>query len=553
MASFGSTERVVPESAPRKPNINRERFQQILEIPVSQKYLWQREKQRKILLSIQKAERMSREEEKKRLGIYELALGIATVKKSDSDVLNDEQKAAVLDVIKSTANNENEQRAMRETFFGSYKDQAVFISLYHSWKEDWESNEQLRAKMTFKDYARLKGIEYIREYAKQVRKTRADLFYNANRDITGMTPDQIKQEQDKLRKALDLFFQANSYLLAELNSLEAQDQQVKRKALLKDFMVVMAQNGFDKIDQAQIESLFEQFVGDFEHEYASLQEFEATYEEMLEAAELGLSPEEWEKRRKDALKKNATGELQEYLRQQIAPVYVGQNEAVSVAYDSIGDVANACGVHFERAGSSADTYVIKAPAVADNSFAPLLQIVFDPPDSRQIKDAKFLIQQPWQDEDSSGMVLNVGGKPAVAYGPQDVIRGVNVAILDHIMNKKINIVLPENAKQGTNRLIRENLMVHFAERLLSNFRVGDRSIREDEIATYQRFMEVVLRNDPDKDFNSLQKRVQKAWEMLDNNAVLPVLQEIFSKPGATVMTLSALNKEIEVRREGKKS
>jgi hypothetical protein len=549
-----SGENIVPFTDHERIRIRQDRFKNIFETSISPLYLAQRKKQRETMKSIRSAEILSRRHETEQLTSYEQQLGISTRKNEIKTNLlfDDESLLNMIKTLKDTPRNENDQQAMRETYYGSYKDQEIFVSLVENCKQEWEADPVLQ-KMSFKEYVHAKGIEYIRQNGDKIRKARAQIFMEENRGMEGLSDDQRKQEQDKLTQSLDAFFKENEGAMAGLNSLDDAQKSIQRKMLVAKFTAMMAQNGFEKTDQAQIEMLFDMYVGDFEHEFATLQEFEATYETMVDNAALGLTPEEWEKRRQEALKKNAKGELQEYLQQQTGLVFTGISES-SPVYSSLREVENACGVHFEPAGAP-DTYRIKAPAVADNAFAPLMRIVYDPPDSRTIENARFFIQQPWQDEDARNMgapISGAEGVPTMAYEPKEAVAGVNTAILDWIMNKKINLSLPENAKQGTNRIVRGDLMVHMAERLLTPFKVGERPIREDEAKTFQRFMEVVLRDDSAKEYDSLQSRSRKAWTMIDRDADLPYLKEIFSTPGAKVRTLSELEQEIGLRRGGRK-
>jgi len=550
MGKPGSSERVVPVLGLEQPHIGQDRFKEFFEEPVSPEFRKKRDAQMDRIRTIKKREYASRSVEKRQIRTYEIALGISTVKRTETiSILSDDQKQELRTAIMESGQSAVEQDAIREYFMRSLKEQDKFISLHDTWHKEWEDDKDPE-KPDFKEFARKKGLEYIKEYAKQMRMQRADVFFDENRDKEGLTNEQLEVERKNFSEVLDMYFQANGVALAELNSLDDKVQAQQRKVLLDSFIKRMNENGFEKIDKAKLEALFDLFVGDFEYEYAAYEEYEATYGDLVDMVGLKLTPKEWEDRRQKALNKNARGELKEYLQQQTTTVHTGTHEAPHSTYGSIGEVANACKVHFEYIGP--DTYRINAPAVADNSFSPLMHIVYDPPPaSRTMEHASFAIQQPWQDEDAKGKGETVNGVTSITYRPEEAIRGVNIAILDHVMNKRINADVPENAKQGTNRLIREDLMVHFAERILTPFRVGDRPLKEEELNTYQRFMEVVLRDDADTELNSLQKRVKKTWEMVDRDGDLPFLQEIFSKEGGKVRTLSKLEEEIALRRGGK--
>jgi hypothetical protein len=552
MGKPGSSERVVPVQGHEQPYIGQDRFKEFFEAPVSPEYRRKRDVQMDRIRTIKKREHASRKLDESLIRTYERVLGISKVKRDETVyVLSEEQKQELKTAITESGESKVEQDAIREYFMRSLKEQERFVSLHDKWHKEWEADKDPE-KPDFKEFARKKGLEYIKEYAREMRNQRLDVFFDENKDKEGMADEQVEVERKKFREALDMYFQANGVALAGLKSLDDKDQADQKKVLLDAFIKRMTENGFEKIEKAKLEALFNQFVGDFEYEYASYEEYEATYADMVDMVGLNLTPEEWEARRQKALKKNAQGELKEYLQQQAMPVYAGTYEAAPAVFGSIREVENACGVHFDPVSGTPDTYRITAPAVTDRAFAPIMKIVYDPPEKRTMENAVFLIQQRWQDEDARNTSEVINGIPTVPYKPKDAVRGVTLAILNHVINKKINAALPENAKQGTNRLIREDMMVHLAERLLVPFRVGDRPIREDEVNMFQRFMEVVLRDDPNTENRSLQARTKNAMDMVDRDGDLAYLQEIFSSPGSTVRTLSKLEGEIALMRGGQK-
>jgi|GEM_PF-4971078 len=546
MGQPGEIKKAVPSEVHQSAHIRQNRFKELIETPISVEFQKKNENQKKWMGSIQKAEKASREVEKRQIGTYELLLGIRSVKRTESpQLLSEEQRNIIRTAILESGQNDGEQRAIRESFMGSLKDQEVFVAQHDKWKSEWEKDKNPK-KSEFNEFARLKGLEFIKEYAKQTRIQRADAFFDENRDKAGLSEQQIQLDKEKFFKALDLYFQANGVAMAELNSLDEKEKGVQRKLLMEKFVQVMRANGFEKTDKAKLDLIFDSFVSDFEYEYATYEEYGATYDELVDMAGLNLTPEEWNERRQKALKKNAKGELHEYLQQQPASVYSGNYEATAPVYGSIKEVENACGVHFEPSGKP-NEYTIKAPAVVDNTFAPRLSVIFDPPDSKDMKNVRFVFEQRWQDEEGPGKGKPIGGaegRPTKVYRPEDMVKAVNVALFDHVLNSKISISLPENAKQGTNRLIPDEKMVRFAERILSPFRVGDRPVREDELKVFQRFMEVILRDDKSADYNALQKRVEKLDRIISQDAMLPYLQGIFSKDGGKVKTLGGLVDEL---------
>lgn len=539
------------ENVAVQPNMSADRFKSFLNIPISPEWLAKRERTHARMVQINKAEAQAKIIEAPQLKTMELALGIKEPVKDETPVLlSTEQEQTVKEAFDNLGEGEAEQKAMFETFMGSTKDQKVFVGLYEKWDAEYKGNPDLQKKNSFSEYAKEKGIEYIRQYRKQLLKERANRFLDKNFDKADLTDEQIEEKRDKFRKSLDLYVQANYGDLSELNSLPEEERAAHRQILMAKFKVVMAENGFAAADKAEIESIFDFMVGLLEYEVFAVKEYEYTYEEMLLMAVENLTPEEWEARLKKALNKNAA-ELKETPKQQAQPVYgySGTAEAgFGGSYERWQDVAKACMVHFEPVDqkNQPDLYKVKFTAFKDATFTPYLRMVYDPPESRDMKHLRFELEEEWADPESPNKGKPFGAKLSRVFRPEEMLKGVNSLILDYVINKKLNV--RTTSSESANDVLKDTVMVHFANRLLYPNGIKDKALTEENIGKFERMMKVVLKDNPENpEYDTLLKRVDRMANLLERDDLLGYLQNIFKEDAGGIWNMEGLIKEINRR------
>jgi hypothetical protein len=324
---------------------------------------------------------------------------------------------------------------------------------------------------------------------------------------------------------------------------------VEQKALLAKFRLVLKTNGFEEVKDSDVQELFDALAGDLEFEVLAVQEYEATYEEMIDMAGQNLSDEEWKERRQKALKKNAKGEIQEYMKQQDQPTYAyvpNDVGPIRPSYETVNDVAHASGVNLHPVeGKGSDVYYVDFPTIKDKEFMPMLKIVY-PAGSKNVKDAVFVIETPYADKDSA-KASPIDRQPTQQFKADSVPRAVNTLILDYLLNRGVRTVVPGKGEVGVNDIIDDHTMVHFAERLFG-FQLNEKPILDPQINLYKAFLRVLLRDDQS---SSLQDRVKKVRTIIDSDDMVVYFRESLMARGSSALTLDAVIEDAKMRREGK--
>jgi len=503
-----------------------------------------RQKQQKIF-KIHLAEGESRRVEEKTMAAMLVPLGFGKTEAPPQVEAWDEKEAEAFIASLDASDIDNKQE-LRETVMGSIKAQEFFKLHYQKWVEQYRGDSKLQGTMTEGEFVKQQGILLIKQSRRLLIKKRTQDFFKQNGKTEGLDAAKLDEKRDKLYKAVDLFIQANREKIISFSALPP----AKQKALLDKFGQVLSAAGFDKVDKSKIQELFDLIAGDLEYEALVVQDYEATYQTMIDMAGLNLTDEEWEKRRQDALKKNAHGELQEYMQQQAQPKYAFPvTEAVSTgtSYTRLSEVADAGGVHFAKAPGNLgkDVYAVefsRFPMV--KGFSPLLRIVY-PKNSKNINDALFYIEDEFADKDSAKgeAIVKV---PTRAYKVSEVPLAMNKLILDWCLNRGVNIRKPEQTEVGINDIVSDAQMTHMAERLFG-FPLKEKPIMDEQFSIYMSFLKVLLRDDKK---TSLSERVRGIMPILDDDGLVAYMRESLKTKGSSTKTLTALVEEARMRSQG---
>jgi hypothetical protein len=445
---------------------------------------------------------------------------------------------------------DTDAKDLDEAFMGSLKNQENYKAHYQRWEIEYQQKSQKDSKFaektTFDDYIRECGIAFIKANARLIMRKGSQDFYDSN--IPKNENGSVKESQEKrykFSKAVDVFVDANNIDLTGYSGLTPEE----RDALLQKFTVVLTAQGFDKLTKPQIVKFLEELAGHMEYQYLAILEYEGTCKEMSAMAKLDLTPEQWEERRQRALKKNAIYELQETLQQPKVPVYAPAGpEKPTSSFVSVQEVANTSGVHLTpEPGKGKNVYSVDFPVLKDSKFRPLVRIVY-PKGVTDINKAKFLIEEFGADPDAHlakpiGEDRKDGTKE---YKPADVLLAMNRLILNYVLKKRLNLVIPANTKETPDTVFRNDMRVHFAERLLG-FQLTDKRLLETNVTDYEKFLVVLMRADGK---TSLDDRVKQAGVVLDEDGLLPYVRDALKAEGSTAKTFGTIVEEAKLLRAG---
>jgi hypothetical protein len=341
----------------------------------------------------------------------------------------------------------------------------------------------------------------------------------------------------------------NREKLTAYYSLEPAEQN----KLFVAFRAVLVAAGL-KVTEAEAKKFFEELIGHIEYEYLAISDYESTSDDMSDVAEMNLSDDEWNAVRKKALEKNAKGELKEYLQQQKsptpdfgAPTPAPSDTLTESSYKSVTDVAHSSGVNLRAAPEKGNNvFYLDFPTIKDKKFAPLLKVVF-PAGVTDINKARFYIEQPWADKDAQ-KAQPIDKATTLSYSAQEVPLAVNMMILDYLLNKGIPLKTSPTESIGPNDMLRDQDMIHMAERLFG-FKLSEKRMLDEQFTLFKHFLTVLLRDDQK---SSLQERIKQARLAVDNDALVPYVRKALKSEGSVVKTLDELIDEAKLDQQGKK-
>jgi hypothetical protein len=529
-----------------KPRISRENLERFFRRP-TREALQKRRKIQEQYLRIRQEEAADRKKEEPLLATMEVELGMRQSNKPvENDVLDDKERDALSAAIEGAGESDPDE--LRETFIYSLKGQNVFREQYAIWQEQYLANHSFQARMTLEDFVRERGIRFIKANRKLIVRSRTKGFMDVAGKGKYQSVEERRDASAKVYREMDMFIQANYDQLASFSSLDAQAQ----KRLFGRFRVrienAAKQNGIDHLSPGQVEEFFKLLTGDLEYETIALQDYDCTYGVMMRSAGEEVGEEEWENMRRQALEKNAKGELKEYLQQQAQPLYTGpvvKNAAPEYSFSSVNDVAHASGVNLRPADpKEKDLYYIDFPTIKDEKYPFMMKVVY-PKGSTDVNDARFVIQEPWSDKDAPEKGAPLHGKITRTFKPSEVPRAINALILDYVLNRGIVMTDQVNGEPGVNGIIEDDRMVFMAEKLFG-FSLDEKRVLEPQINIFKRFLTVLLRDDQ----TALETRVKKITVKLNEDAFLPYFREVLMAPGSAAKTLDDVIEEAELRREG---
>jgi len=541
------------EAAPIQPKVSQERVHEFMDFKPTGKTLEKMKKIHDRTQKIHKIEDASRKAEAKTLQTMEIALGLVSPNDS-AVVLSDEEKENVeasFDELKKEGTNETDLEAVHDATMGSLRVQKIYKMHYDEWKKEYEAKAQkdpsFALKKTMHEYLKDQGVLFIKAQGKELVRKSSEDFYKQK---SGKEEKKItKEELKKFDEKIDDYVKINREKLTAYYSLDPKDQKI----LFETFKGVLVSADL-KVSEADAKKFFEELIGHIEYEYLAISDYESTADDMCDAAELNLSEEQWQAMRQNALKKNAKGELKEYIQQQQVPVYAFNGPIAApdmgglspTEYQSVNEVAHSSGVNLRAAPEKGDNvFYLDFPTIKDKKFAPLLKVVF-PKGVTDINKAQFYIEQPWADKDAD-KVKPIDREATLSYSAKEVPLAINMAILDYLLNKDIPVKKSPTETEGPNDMLKDKEMVHMAERLFG-FKLSERRMLDEQVVLFKHFLTVLLRDNG----QALQERIKKAKLALDNDALLPYLRKALKPEGSITKTLDELIDEAKLDQQGKK-
>lgn len=536
-----------------QPKVSLDRVQEFMVFKPSSKTLEKMKQIHDRSKKMKRVEEASRKAEERTLETMEIALGLRPPTEEAKGLSDEEQQTVEesFDELKKEGSNETDIEAVRDATMGSLRVQKFYKQHYEQWKLQYEKlcdkDPGFALKKTMHEYLKEQGIQFIKASGKElIHKSNQDFYkQKSGKDKSKVTKEELKQFDQKI----DTYVKINREKLTAYYSLEP----VEQNKLFAAFRGVLLSADV-KVTEAEAKKFFEELVGHIEYEYLAISDYESTSDDMCDAAEMNYSDEEWEQVRQKALKKNAKGELQEYMQQQKSPLPDFSAPAGSPdgslsesAYKSVTDVAHSSGVNLKAAPEKGNNvYYLDFPTIKDKRFVPLLKVVF-PPGVTDVNKARFYIEQPWADKDAQ-KAQPIDKQPTLSYSAQEVPLAVNMMILDYLLNKGIPLKSSPTEALGPNDMLRDDDMIHMAERLFG-FKLNEKRMLDEHVSLYKHFLTVLLRDDQK---TSLQERIKKARLAVDNDGLIPYLRKALKSEGSVVKTLDELIDEAKLDQQGKK-
>lgn len=541
------------EKVAAQPKVSLDRVQEFMVFRPSGKTLEKMKQIHDRTKKMRRVEEASRKAEERTLATMEIALGLRAPDEGAKGLSDEEQQTVeeTFDEMKKEGSNETDLEAVREATMGSLRVQKFYKIHYDKWKVEYQKicdkDPGFALRMTMHEYLKEKGIQFIKASGKElIRKSNED-FYKQKSGKDKVTETELKDFNQKISS----YVKINREKLTAYYSLEPAEQ----KKLYAAFSGVLVAAGL-KVTDAESKKFFEELIGHIEYEYLAISDYESTSDDMCDAAELNLSEEQWQMMRQKALEKNAKGELQEYLQQQKAPLpdfgaagaLPDYNALSESSYKSVTDVAHSSGVNLRPApGKGNNVFYLDFPTIKDKKFAPLLKVVF-PPGVTDINKARFYIEQPWADKDAESKAQPIDKQTTISYSAAEVPLAINMMILDYLLNKGIPLKSSPTESIGPNDMLKDQDMIHMAERLFG-FKLSERRMLDEQFTLFKHFLTVLLRDDQK---SSLQERIKKARVAIDNDGLIPFIRKALKSEGSVVKTLDELIAEAKLDQQGKK-
>lgn len=494
-----------------------------------------------------------KKEEEQVLHFLENSLGIKHEPSvEDEQVLNEKESDALLASIKEMGDDKPEE--VMETFMSSLKNQKIFKEQFKIWEEQYSKNPDLRAKMSLEDFVRESGVRFIKENRKLILRSQSDSFVGKISKEKGMNGRQEKDLCVAVYRDIDMFIQSNFDQISSYGTLDSKSQ----KKLLSKFKMRVGgsaeRNGISIKDYKEVENLFKLLVEDLAYEAVAINQYNNSVGTMIDNVDLDLTDDEWEEEIQSALEENAKGELKEYLQKQQDNKMGANNpsaniprvsSAPEIRFSSVNDVAHKAGVNLREDAKEKGLYYIDSPLIKGEKLPFKLRILY-PKGSTDINDARFVVQDPWLDKDSSRKGYEIDGIPTKVFRAGKVAIAINTLVLDYTLNKGLITESAAAGERGINDIIDDRTMSFMAGRLFG-FKLNERNISEANIDLYKRFLTVLLRDDQK---SSLEDRVKRVKEVFKDDALIPYVRESLLAKGAVAKTLDGLIEESNMRRDG---
>jgi hypothetical protein len=541
------------EQVAAQPKVSLDRVQEFMVFKPSGKTLEKMKQIHDRSKKMRRVEEASRKAEERALETMEIALGLRPPNEEAKGLSDEEQQTVEesFDELKKEGSDETDIEAVRDATMGSLRVQKFYKVHYEKWKLEYEKlcdkDPSFALKKTMHEYLKEQGILFIKASAKEIIRKSSEDFYKQK---SGKDKDKVsKAELTDFDQKISTYVKINREKLTAYYSLEPAEQN----KLFVAFRGVLVAAGL-KVTEAEAKKFFEELIGHIEYEYLAISDYESTSDDMSDVAEMNLSDDEWNAVRKKALEKNAKGELKEYLQQQKsptpdfgAPTPAPSDTLTESSYKSVTDVAHSSGVNLRAAPEKGNNvFYLDFPTIKDKKFAPLLKVVF-PAGVTDINKARFYIEQPWADKDAQ-KAQPIDKATTLSYSAQEVPLAVNMMILDYLLNKGIPLKTSPTESIGPNDMLRDQDMIHMAERLFG-FKLSEKRMLDEQFTLFKHFLTVLLRDDQK---SSLQERIKQARLAVDNDALVPYVRKALKSEGSVVKTLDELIDEAKLDQQGKK-
>lgn len=528
-----------PSSGPKKTieaGLNRQKIRAALSFKPSEDFKEQRDKLHKRIAFITRMEKSEQDSADEYL-----EASLTELDEEESNAYEETVDEATKKILEE-GSEEEKGMGIRYQIMASVLTQTVFKERYAKWKKQYERKKDKPGfKKTLTEFIVEQGTKHVMLNKRLVLKARIAQQV----DELGEKEDDEKKEKErreKLEKDVLKFLQRKEKLILS--------KKADLMALQKEFVSIFLKHGHTEDEKDILNQLFWDVVGDIEYAQIVVEDLNATAEEMIYMSYLDLTDEEWEQRRQQALKKNAKGELKEFVEEMIQPTFAptGTLAGPEVSFSSVRELGNASGVHIRRVKiqgqEGRNLYRVDFPYLKDSSYEPpLLEISF-PEGSNDLSEATYTIEDP----DADPHAPNTGRplrKRTTRYNAAEIPVVMARIQLDYELRKAARqsgdgSLTPEYVNSN----LSDNDLRFMAERLLG-FSFQEKPLLPPHMGRCKNLFAVLSM--PDGSFPSRVKRMRNA---LNDDSLVPYIREILDTSGSRIKNVSTIIEEAKTKRGG---
>jgi len=451
---------------------------------------------------------------------------------------------AISDILASDSDVEKQEELRFQLIHGLFSPK-VFTEKRKEWEAEYEEKgRESSFELSFEEFVLEKGLEFIKLNRDLIIQER--VFHHLD-EIGDKKSDS--EEEEKRRK--EIGDEVVKFVAA--NEKKILNEEADLDLLRAKFVKIFLERGHTEDEKEGIEELFAQIVGDIEYAVVIQKKFELTYEKLVEMSYLNLTDEEWEKGIQQAIQENAEGKVKEAIEEMVKPTFTptAAVDAPTATYSSVREIGNASGVHIRRvkiAGQEGrNLYMIDFPYLGA-SHRPLMEITF-PEGTTDLNQATYSIEDPFGNLDAgnTGRPLRMNRR-TLEYKAGSLPEVMARIQLDYALYKAAResgngALTPEYV----NKVIPDDRLSKMSERLLKM------SFREDRLipprmVRYENFLKVLML--PDDKIGGFPERVKAMETALRKDSLVQQLREILDRSGSTIMNVSDLLEQAELKRGG---